>query len=523
MKQNGDNRREGSYGGFQYRWNYDEYQKSLQRKRRKNAAHGMRAFCLTTVFVVLLCFASLMVVMTAAFLRGAVSGLSDKVPAPTNPHEGLTVPMEGDDVQTAENPMFLETQALPSEPSEIETQPVSLPQKEAETTAIGAVVDVFADQKTESAAVTDALLADNSYTAPDILSAMTVNEIAAACTASTVTVYCKDETLEAVGSGFFLSEDGYIVTNYHVIRKFSAYTVLLSDGTSYDASFVGGDKLQDLALLKIELADAPAVRCGKSSALAIGDEVIAIGTPGAVQFAGTVTHGNVSGLDRDVPIMDENETVIGHMAMIQISAVINPGNSGGPLFNAYGEVVGINTMKMSGDGYEGMGFSIPIDTVAENLQTWMTDHRAANMPPETEEDTSVVIMQNKVPTLGSAPSSDASDTDTSPPPRETVALGIRCEAVTEEEAALYRVPRGVLVRFIEPGSFAERCGLESGDILISAQCGEEMTAFDVFDSYLAWEEELYRGDEFLCTVFREGKTIAVTLSLIDEEPVGEAA
>ncbi len=515
MKQNGDNRRENSFGGFQYRWNYDEYQKSLQRKRKKNAAQGMRAFCLTTVFVVLLCFASLMVVMTAALLRGAVRGMSaDARPSYTAPTGDLTIPRETDGselITTALTEISAETTApMPAESSAVSTEPIP-----TEKDALDAAEPPKAAETEAETAPTDIVYA----AAPDVMSAMTVNEIAAACTASTVTVHCKDDKQSAVGSGFFLTDDGYLVTNYHVIRAFSVYSAYLSDGSTVPAEYIASAPDSDIALLKIDVQNAPAVRIGSSSALSIGDEVIAIGTPGALEFAGTVTHGNVSGLDRAVPITDEADTVLSHMKMIQISAVINPGNSGGPLFNAFGEVIGINTMKYAGEGFEGMGFSIPIDAVIEQLNTWVNDHRKATAP-----ETAV--------TEASDSEAFVDDTQTTPPPaepelppvlREPVPLGIVCEAVTEDEAALYRVPRGVLIRFIASDSYAEESGFESGDILISAQIGDTVTVFDSYDVYTAWESALYSGDVITCTVFRAGQTRTVTLTLSDTLPADAAA
>lgn len=480
MKPNGDNRRESSWGGFQYRWNYDEYQKSLQRKRKKNAAHGMRAFCLTTVFVLLLCFASLMVVMTAALVRGAANAVGDKT-TQTQPNGDWSLPQEtGADTGTC---------------SDTDGR---------QNTALTAADDVFLGDIAETA-VTDTAGnlsfiesptgedAAENVLAPSVLSTMTVNEIAAACTKSTVTVHCKNSEIEAVGSGFFLSSDGYFVTNYHVIRKFSAYEAVLSDGTAYAAELIGSAPERDIALLKIDVTDAPAVTVGSSDALVIGDEVVAIGTPGSMEFAGTVTWGNVSGLNREVPVTDEEENILGYMNMIQISAVINPGNSGGPLFNVRGEVIGINTMKFTGDGFEGMGFSIPMDVVIETLTGWIEAHRAEHAP-ETDSDM-----------LGT--DTDAGETvvpDTIPPepePKIPASLGIRCEAVTEEEAALYRVPRGVLIRFVEPDSDAEVCGLKSGDIILSSD-GVTLDSLEAFDAFASG---LYAGDTHVLRVFRGGE------------------
>ncbi len=510
MKRMNEWQRENSFGGFQYRWNYDEYQKSLQKKRKKNAAHGMRAFCVTTVFVLLLCTVSLGAVMTLAMVRGTVgvADVSDHTATDlSNPYQTYV-----DDAQ----PKVSETEPL-AEP--LETVPLpennavlsNNPQNDVTVTSDPEPADTVTVE-----APNDTLLFTNKQpmeeirveTPPaELVTTMTVNEIAASCTASTVTVCNQGVGGEAYGSGFFLSEDGYVVTNHHVIRRFPNCSVVTSAGTEYDAVLVASSPTEDMALLKIEITDAPAVKIGHSSALVIGDEVIAIGTPGSVEFAGTVTHGNVSGLNREVPITDLTETVIGHMNMIQISAVINPGNSGGPLFNTWGEVVGINTMKYTGDGYEGMGFSIPADTVIETLRMWMETDRAARTALETED--AEMTVETEIPVY----EAEASDETVPVPVRQAVLLGIRAETVTADEAVLYRVPRGILVRFVEPDSYAARFGLESGDILLSVtqtfaeepDTASVTTEFETYDVFDAWLTTLYEGDQYTCTLFRAGE------------------
>ncbi len=167
------------------------------------------------------------------------------------------------------------------------------------------------------------------------------------------------------GSGIILSADGYIVTNSHVIGDSNKYqvSVITSDGTTYDAKVVGYDTRSDLAVLKINAKNLPACELGDSSKLVLGDYVIAIGNPGGVQFAGSVTDGIVSGIDRIIDTTDTESTSA--MRYIQTNAAINPGNSGGALVNMYGQVIGVNTSKISATGYEGMGFAIPSTTVKE--------------------------------------------------------------------------------------------------------------------------------------------------------------
>lgn len=167
------------------------------------------------------------------------------------------------------------------------------------------------------------------------------------------------------GSGIILRSDGYIITNSHVIGDSKKYqvSVITSDGETYDAKVIGYDTRSDLAVLKIDAKDLPACELGDSSKLVLGDYVIAIGNPGGVQFAGSITDGIVSGIDRIIDTTDMESTSA--MRYIQTNAAINPGNSGGALVNMYGQVIGVNTSKISADGYEGMGFAIPSVTVKE--------------------------------------------------------------------------------------------------------------------------------------------------------------
>ena len=167
------------------------------------------------------------------------------------------------------------------------------------------------------------------------------------------------------GSGIIINSDGYIVTNSHVIGDSSKYnvSVITSDGQTYEAKVIGYDVRSDLAVLKIDATGLPECELGDSSQLVLGDYVIAIGNPGGRQFAGSVTMGIVSGVDRIIDT--ENTESTSAMRYIQTDAAINPGNSGGALVNMYGQVIGVNTAKIAATGYEGMGFAIPSSKVKE--------------------------------------------------------------------------------------------------------------------------------------------------------------
>lgn len=159
------------------------------------------------------------------------------------------------------------------------------------------------------------------------------------------------------GSGIIASSDGYIVTNAHVVSGADSLKVVLSDGKNYEAKLVGSDTVTDLALIKIEATGLATAEFGKSSSLQVADTVMAIGNPGGLEFNSSVTIGYVSALNREITNSENGYT----MKCIQTDAAINPGNSGGALVNSAGQVIGINSSKIVAEGYEGLGFAIPID------------------------------------------------------------------------------------------------------------------------------------------------------------------
>lgn len=186
------------------------------------------------------------------------------------------------------------------------------------------------------------------------------------CSVSCVSIICTFDKSSgyALGSGFVLSEDGYIATNHHVIEDADHITVQFYDGTEYEATLIGSDSVTDLAVLRIEAEGLIPAELGDSAKVSVGEPVVAIGTPYDITLAGTMTSGVVSGLARDVECTDDYGNVVKTMTLIQTDASINPGNSGGPLFNLNGQIIGINTLKLM-DEYEGIGFSIPItDAIA---------------------------------------------------------------------------------------------------------------------------------------------------------------
>lgn len=191
--------------------------------------------------------------------------------------------------------------------------------------------------------------------------AMSVPELYDACIASVVSIRTEKESGMGIGSGVILREDGYVGTAAHVVEACARVEVILSDGRRFEAETVGCDTLTDLALLKIDAEDLTAATLGTSSALLAGERVVAIGTPASLDYAGSVCSGEISCALRTVKFYsEEGGTLEKRMKLIQMSAPVNPGNSGCPLFDAFGRVVGIVTMKL-GQQFSGIGFAIPSD------------------------------------------------------------------------------------------------------------------------------------------------------------------
>ena len=159
------------------------------------------------------------------------------------------------------------------------------------------------------------------------------------------------------GSGIIATSDGYIITNAHVVSGASSLKVILSNGTNYTAKLIGSDSVTDLAVVKIEATGLTPAEFGSSDDLKVADTVMAVGNPGGMEFNSSVTVGYVSALNREITNSETGYT----MKCIQTDAAINPGNSGGALVNMYGQVIGINSSKIVATGYEGLGFSIPIN------------------------------------------------------------------------------------------------------------------------------------------------------------------
>lgn len=289
--------------------------------------------------------------------------------------------------------------------------------------------------------------------------------------------YNNQSVATASGSGVIISEDGYVLTNNHVVNSSSSSSYyelgkankitvsLYNDDTEYEAEIVGTDEQTDLAVIKIDKDGLTAAELGDSSSVKVGEFCMAIGNP--LGLGSTVTDGIVSAVDREVTDEDGNTYVA-----IQTNAAINSGNSGGALVNSQGQVIGINTLKIAGDGVEGVGFAIPIDSTKDIYEQ--------------------LIQYNKVkrPYLGIG--------------------GIEVDAATAERNNLVE---GIYVKTLENFSAAEKAGIKVGDVIIKAG-GQDIKTMDELNEIKNAKEI---GDEITLTVWRNGDTQDIKVTL-QEQP-----
>lgn len=283
-------------------------------------------------------------------------------------------------------------------------------------------------------------------------------------------------TGKAGGSGIIISEDGYIITNNHVISAESSsafYEItkatdlkvkLYNDDTEYSATVVGTDAYTDLAVIKIDATGLTPATLGNSNDLKVGEYVMAIGNPVGMDF--TVTAGIVSAINREVQATDKASYVA-----IQTDAAINSGNSGGALVNSNGEVIGINSLKIAGTGVEGIGFAIPISSTTDVIEQ-LIDHQNVTRP----------------------------------------FIGVSGEAISAEVAELYSLPKGISVKEVIKDSPAEKAGIKKGDIIIKID-GKEVSSVPELNR----ERNNHKiGDTVTLTLLRSGKEEDVQVVLAEE-------
>lgn len=304
---------------------------------------------------------------------------------------------------------------------------------------------------------------------PSQVYAANVGSVVAISNQSTTNIFGQISETASSGSGFIITEDGYIVSNYHVVEGASTLTVMTVDGAEYPAKVVGYDKTNDIALIKVEATGLPAVTVGSSDNLVVGDQVVAIGNP-LGELTSTLTVGFVSAKDRTI---NTDGTMIN---MMQTDAAINAGNSGGPLFNMRGEVIGITTAKYSGSTssgatIEGIGFAIPIDDVIGMLD----DLRQYGYVTGAYLGVSVVSM-------------DAT------------------------QANMYNMPMGSYVSSVDEGGAAEKAGVRAKDIITALGEYEVESNSDLTRALRKFKA----GDTTTIKVYRSGQTLTLSITLAEK-------
>jgi len=288
---------------------------------------------------------------------------------------------------------------------------------------------------------------------------------------SVVSITCDIGSGGSTGTGVVFSKDGYIVTNAHVVENAQGISVQLSDDRVFRVDLVGSDAISDLAVLYIQADGLTAAQFGNSDTLRVGDTVVAIGDPLGVKFRGTMTDGIVSAINRDMTVQGRT------MTLIQTNAALNSGNSGGPLINIYGQVVGINTMKIGAfsdyAGVEGLGFAIPSAIVKDVVEQIISQGYVSGRPT----------------------------------------LGIEGETLDTFYQYYYRLPAGLYITQVESGSPAHRSGIEPGDILLTVD-DTRITDMSILNSVVFRHNV---GDTVTVIIYRGGQRYSVDLRLVEDK------
>ena len=326
-------------------------------------------------------------------------------------------------------------------------------------------------EKQNSTGVSGSPVSSQGGLSPSQVYAMNVNSVVAISNQSTTNVWGQTSQTASSGTGFIISADGYILSNYHVVEGARRLTVMTYMGQEYEAKLVGYDQMNDVAILKVEATDLDPVTIGSSEELIVGDQVVAIGNP-LGELTSSLTVGYISAKDRTI------NTDGNLINMMQTDAAINPGNSGGPLFNMKGEVIGITTAKYSGSttsgaSIEGIGFAIPIDDVRNMIDDFKNYGYLRNQ----------------------------------------AYLGVTVMNMDASTAAMYSLPTGSYVQTVVEGGSAHRAGILPQDIIIAV--GQYKV-----DSNTALTSNLRRfsaGDTTTITVFRSGQELVLPITF-DERP-----
>ncbi|HAT4241946.1 S1C family serine protease [Clostridium perfringens] len=303
---------------------------------------------------------------------------------------------------------------------------------------------------------------DGALTVPQVVEKVTPAVVGVSTKSLVRDQFFNVKEQEGLGSGFIINEDGYVVTNYHVINGAQEVKVIFSDGKEVNAKVVNYDAERDIAVIKItDDVKMPGIaQLGDSSTVKAGEEVIAIGNPLGKEFSSTVTKGIVSSPNRKMKT--ENGNVLDY---IQTDAAINPGNSGGPLINSKGEVIGINTAKKVGEDIEGIGFAIPINEVKTRLGSLS---------------------------------------------KPILKLGITARTVTPELAKENNLEEGVYVVGVQEFSPAEKAGLKIGDLIVEFG-GKRVKTLEELNQV---KSQYNDGDSVPVEIIRDGKKVNLNLTLV---------
>jgi len=277
---------------------------------------------------------------------------------------------------------------------------------------------------------------------------------------SSANYFGTSQNQEGMGSGIIISDEGYILTNYHVIEGANKISIILNNKKEIQAKVINYDADLDLAVIKVtENVKMPAVaELGNSKDMQVGDSVVAIGNPLGKELLGSVTTGVISATNREIKVGNVTQS------LLQTDAAINPGNSGGALVNSTGQVIGINSAKMGGDGVEGLGFAIPMDVVKPKIDSLL---------------------------------------------KPILKIGIAGREITSDMSKRYNIPVGVYIAQVEEFSVAEKCGLETGDIIQKFD-GKSVESVNDINKIKANHNS---GDEVKVEIFRDGKTKTLSLKL----------
>ena len=364
-----------------------------------------------------------------------------------------------------------------AEPEQAE-QPIPEPSASAQTGTETAAPQQTTQQPTQGAYVGSGTKLNivssqesSDTTFSDEEDALSLQDIYSTVIDSVVSISSMTSSGTSSGTGIIMSPDGYVITNHHVITGALVISVLTNDNQEYEAALVGSDEMSDLAVLKIDARGLQAAEFGDSSKLRVGDSVVAIGDPLGVQLRGTMTNGIISAINRDLTVGDRT------MTLIQTNAALNNGNSGGPLINCYGQVIGINTVKMSSyytatASVEGLGFAIPISVAKPIIDELIENGYVAGRP----------------------------------------AIGISGDSLPSYYRTYYRLPDGVYVTSVNEGSDAKAKGIREGDI-VTAINGEKICSIDELNTV---KNQYAAGDEVTLTIYRSGTYYEVTVTLVDQ-------